>query len=64
MKAIGETEWKEPNISTIIASGAIQLDCRNNEERAIKQSRLRTVVTETMWTIWKLRNKEILKKGT
>jgi len=59
MKELGEEEWNKPDISTIIAIGAIQIDCKNNKKKAIRQRRLRTVISETVWTIWKLRNREI-----
>jgi len=59
MKDLGEKEWNKPDISTVIAIGAVQINSKCNKEKAIRQRRLRTVISETVWTIWKLRNREI-----
>jgi ribonuclease HI len=62
MKTLGENDWTKPSMSTILASGAIQMIGLGKKEKSIRERRLRTVVTDTMWTIWKLRNKEIFEE--
>jgi len=62
MTKLGEQDWKKPDISTIMAVSAIQIDHKDNKEKAAKQRRLRTIIAETIWTIWKLRNKEIFEE--
>ena len=60
---LGETKWEKPDINTVIAIGAIQLKGKSNKMNAIRQRRLKTVISETIWTIWKMRNKEIFEES-
>ena len=53
---------ENPKKNIILASGVTQLKGNNNREKAITQRRLKTIVTETMWMIWKLRNKDIFEE--
>ena len=51
MTTLGEEDWTKPEMDLIVASGSVQVNSQNMKEKAIRQRRIKTVVTETMWTI-------------